>query len=298
MKRSLPFLTVSALITLLPLSSQADTFANRLDRIQQTGVLVAGYRETSVPFSYLSPDQPVGFGVAMTKRVATAIQHKLQMPALELRWNAATLSTRIPLVTTGTLDILCATDTHTKARESQVAFSSTFYVSESGALVAANSTISQLSDLQGKRVAVPAASTMETLFTQMQQEQGLNVDLIKTQTNRAALQLVRDGQADAYINSMAIMAGEALKEGNTGSYKMINLGLNPEAFGCMLPANEPELKQLVDATLSEMMQSGELEQIYNQWFNNPIAPFGRAMNLPLNDKTRAVYAIPNDQPLQ
>lgn len=298
MKRSLPFLTVSALMALLPLSSQADTFANRLERIQQTGVLVAGYRETSVPFSYLSPDKPVGFGVDMTKRVAAAVQEKLQMPALELRWNAATLSTRIPLVTTGTLDILCATDTHTKARESQVSFSSTFYVAESGALVAANSTISQLSDLQGKRVAVPAASTMETLLTQMQQEQGLSVELIKTQTNRAALQLVRDGQADAYINSMAVMAGEALKADNAGSFKMVNLGLNPEAFSCMLPANEPELKQLVDTTLNDMMQSGELEQLYNQWFNSPIPPFGRPMNLPLNDKTRAAYAAPNDQPLQ
>jgi glutamate/aspartate transport system substrate-binding protein len=47
-----------------------------------------------------------------------------------------------------------------------------------------------------------------------------------------------------------------------------------------------------------MMQSGEMESIYNKWFVKPIPPFGRALNLPLNAESRALYQAPNDHPLE
>jgi hypothetical protein len=41
-----------------------------------------------------------------------------------------------------------------------------------------------------------------------------------------------------------------------------------------------------------------MERIYNKWFMGPVPPIGQAVNLPLNNETRALYAAPNDTALE
>ena len=53
--------------------TQADT----LKKISQSGSITLGYRESSIPFSYLAePGKPSGFGVDIANKVVEAVRKK------------------------------------------------------------------------------------------------------------------------------------------------------------------------------------------------------------------------------
>src|SRR5574343_1024714 len=150
---------LASLIAALPALASAAPYATRLDRIKETRILVAGYRETATPFSYLYNGKPIGFGVDLTERIAAGLREKLNAPDTRIRWNAVTLSTRIPLITTNTVDIICASDSHTLARENSVAFSVGYYVADMAYAVRRTSTFDSEADILGKRIAATVNST-------------------------------------------------------------------------------------------------------------------------------------------
>ena len=66
-----------------------------LRRIQEAGVISIGFREASVPFSYLDPQQrPIGYAIDLCERVAEAVRAKLGLRDLERRWVTVTAATR------------------------------------------------------------------------------------------------------------------------------------------------------------------------------------------------------------
>lgn len=296
-------ITAAIVATVMGMGAAADeahAAPSRLDRIQETGLLVAGYRETAVPFSYLDPNNPagpVGFGVELTERVLEALKRRLGRNDLRIRWNPATLSTRMPLMISQTLDIICATDTHTRARAEQVDFSLTFFVSETGATVRKdlNRELGQIEDLRSMRVAVPAGTTVAQMVSKVVAGEGGAV--LTTPTNRQAMRMVQADKADAFVNGSAILAGELLRLPDADRFRIAELGGAPEPFACMLPEGDDAFRQVVDNVLSDMMKSGAMAALYNKWFNQPIPPYGKAVNLPLNEATKAIYAAPNNAPM-
>ena len=50
--------------------------------------------------------------------------------------------------------------------------------------------------------------------------------------------------------------------------------------------------------LTRLMQSGEMEKIYTKWFVSPIPPKNMSLNLSLSPALKALFATPNDKPLE
>lgn len=270
----------------------ADELGGRLKRIKDHSIMVIAHGETSMPFSYVDGGVPVGFGTDIAKRVAEAIKTRLGLPELRLRWNPVTLSTRFPLISTNTVDIECVATTHTRAREQLAGFSISFYISEEGIATRRDSGIKGYPDLAGKKVAVVRGTTTEQALL----ARGINLDIVPERNNRLAMSALREGRADAFVAAAPIIAGELLRLQDPQPFQIVGSGGLKEAFACMLPKDDPEFKKLVDETLVEMMKSGEMERIYNKWFMSPIPPFGRNVNLPLNEDSRQLYQAPNETP--
>ena len=298
MKISLLSALMASLFIATPVAAQTEAVDGRLQRIKETRVFVAGYREQSVPFSYLNDGKPTGYGVEITERVLAALRQKLNDPSIKIRWNAVTLSTRIPLVKTNTIDINCATDTHTRARGEDVNFSTTFYITRTVIAVSKDLNIKLFRDIQGKRLAVPAGTTLEAKLRDAIAANNWNITVIPARNTTVALQLMLQGKADAFGNAESLVAGEMFRLPEADKYQLVTAGNYREAFACMLPKGDANLKKLVDDVLIGMMQSGEMEALFNKWFNQPIPPFGKSLNLPLNDATRALFKAPNDTPLE
>jgi glutamate/aspartate transport system substrate-binding protein len=293
-----------ALLTLLPLAAAAQSgapepTAGRLERIAATGQFVIGHRESSVPFAYFDQDQqPVGFGVDIALRVFEAVKAELKRPDLQLRFNAVTPATRLPLMETKVIDIECGATTNTVERQQQVAFSDTYYVDSVRIAVRQDSGISGFGDLAGKRVAVVEGTTIEDLVTRLAAEQKVGLTLALSRSERRAVQALEDGRADALVAAAALTLGEISRSADPSRYKVVGEELRREPYACVLPKDDPAFKRLVDRTLAGLMGSGEMERLRARWFEAPIPPWRRALNLPLNEATREAYASPNDRPLQ
>jgi glutamate/aspartate transport system substrate-binding protein len=79
----------------VPSAERIDT----LKRIRDTGALVVGVREASVPFSFLDAQkQPQGYSVDICLQIAEAIKSELRMPRLEVKYVPVSSANRIPAV--------------------------------------------------------------------------------------------------------------------------------------------------------------------------------------------------------
>jgi glutamate/aspartate transport system substrate-binding protein len=275
-------------------TSTPPSLAGRLERIRETQTLVIAYRENALPFSYQYRGQPTGFGVDISKAIAADIQKALNLPELRLRWNPVTLGTRMPLMVTNTVDLECATTTHTKARQKQVDFSHTFYVSEDGMASRQGVTWTPKNAPSSAKVAAVQASTTA------QRLKGQGSSLTEVRSNRNGMLALANAEVDAFVAAVPLLASERMLLGSRGHDLAIQTveGGRPEAFACMLPINEPAFKDQVNRTLVRLMQNGDMLSLYNRWFVQPVPPFSIALDLPINTATLEAYAQPNSVPFE
>jgi len=77
-----------------------------LDKIKTSGAISIGFREASIPFSFLDKDKkPAGYSIDLCLRASTAIQRRLGLKELNVKWVPVTPSSRIPELIRGTIDI-------------------------------------------------------------------------------------------------------------------------------------------------------------------------------------------------
>ena len=83
--------------------AQAEELTGTLKNIKDTGAITLGYRDSSIPFSYLDDNQkPVGFAMDLCARIVDAVKGELKLPALQTRLQPIQLSTQIPLIENAT----------------------------------------------------------------------------------------------------------------------------------------------------------------------------------------------------
>jgi glutamate/aspartate transport system substrate-binding protein len=258
--------------------------ASRLERIRQTGTLILAYRENAMPFSYLHQGQPMGLGVDISKAVAEDLRRYLGLPRLDIRWNPVSPVTRLPLMTSGAIDLECAMTTHTKEREGLASFSHTFYVTQEGvATRAAGSS----ADQTGKTAALEGSATLRRL-------RAGHAGVLPVRNVRAGLRAVSQGQADAFVARLPLLAGERLQLGRAGQAIVLNAAADSpsEALACLLPPGDTAFVARVNSTLERLMRDGEMARLHDRWLTQPIEPGGASLNLPMNPATREAYEHP------
>ncbi|MDD5444355.1 MAG: transporter substrate-binding domain-containing protein, partial [Pseudomonas fluorescens] len=80
-----------------------------LSKIASAKAITLGYRDASVPFSYVgdSSGKPMGYSVELANKIVERIQQKTGVANLNVKYNLVTSQTRIPLVQNGTVDLEC-----------------------------------------------------------------------------------------------------------------------------------------------------------------------------------------------
>ena len=152
MYRSLGTALLSLVMVGSALPARAQEAAGTLAKIKAAGEIVFGYRETSIPFSYIEKDQtPKGYSIDLCMRIADEVKQKIGNPALKVRFVPVSPQTRIPLLINGTIDIECGSTTNNLTRQEQVSFLPTTFITGTKIMVKANSPIKSIDDLVGHR---------------------------------------------------------------------------------------------------------------------------------------------------
>src|SRR6266404_2371757 len=92
--------------------ADAEELTGTLKKIKETGIINIGYRDSSIPFSYLDDNQkPIGFAIDICYRIVDAVKKELKLDKLGVELSPVTSSTRIPLLANGTIDLECGSTT-------------------------------------------------------------------------------------------------------------------------------------------------------------------------------------------
>ena len=295
MQRLLPLTLALAGALLAPMAmAQSDTLA----KIQSSGVITIGARDSQIPFSYkpMGSGDPVGFTNDICLKIVDAVKAQLALPKLEVRYMILNSTNRIPLLTNGSVDLDCATTTNTVQRQQQVAFAPSHFVTNITAAVKKNSGINTLADLNGKTVSTVAGSTGVQLLRGYRRSGNIEVtDLAAKDTADGFLMLASD-RTVAYILDDIQLAGLIATSPNPGDFKILTQeSLRQEPYGIMYRKDDPQFKALVDKSVTETLTSGAIQEIYAKWFTRPIPPTNANLNFPMTESVKDIYKTPNNK---
>ncbi|WP_017524134.1 amino acid ABC transporter substrate-binding protein [Pusillimonas noertemannii] len=289
------WLAQSALLALLGSVAINAHAESRLDRIKQNGEITLGYRESSIPFSFLDDDQkPIGYSIDICEGIVEALKEQLALPELKTKMVSVTSSTRIPLVANGTVDLACGSATNNEQRQQQVSFSPTIFVTAMRFVSLKKNNINELEDLRGKTVVSTSGTSNLRWLTQVNVEQKLNMRIIPAKDHAAGFLTVESGRAHAFFMDDVLLLGLIAGSRNADQWYLSQKEYSLEPYGIIQPKGDAGFKQAVDGAVAAMMQDGRLEKIYDKWFVQAIPPKNVTLNWPMSDRLKKVFAKPTD----
>ena len=296
-----PYLALAVTLALpaaLPAAAAAQELTGTLKKVKETGTITLGVRDSSVPFSYLDGNQkPVGFAIDVCMKVVDAVRARLAMPGLKVEMNPVTSATRIPLLANGTIDLECGSTTNNAARQQQVAFSNTYFLTASKFVSKAASGITGIDSLKGKTVVSTSGTTNIVQLNAANTARSLGLNILTAKDHAESFLLVETGRAAAFVMDDVLLASLVASSKEPGAYKISTEAFSqPEPYAIMLRKDDPQFKQLVDGTTAALFRSPEGVALYNRWFTQPIPPRNLNLNLPMAPELARAFQSPSDNP--
>jgi glutamate/aspartate transport system substrate-binding protein len=276
----------------------ADELTGTLKKIKESGTITLGHRDASIPFSYIADasGKPVGYSHDIQLKIVEAIKKQLDMPELNVRYNLVTSQTRIPLVQNGTVDVECGSTTNNAERGQQVDFSVGIFEIGTRLLSKANSSYKDFDDLKGKNVVTTAGTTSERIIKAMNADKQMGMNVISAKDHGESFQMLESGRAVAFMMDDALLAGEMAKAKKPDDWAVTGTAQSYEIYGCMVRKGDEAFKKAVDDAIVATYKSGEINTIYNKWFQSPIPPKGLNLQFPMSDELKKLIAEPTDKP--
>ena len=293
MKRTLTLVAAAfAAATLtLPAAAQEGT----LKKIKDTGTITIGHRDASLPFSYYDDkQQPIGYAMDICHRVVDAVKAELKMPSIKTGYQLVTSANRIPLMANGTIDLECGSTTNNVARQEQVWFTHTHFVTANRWVAKKSSNVKSLQDLKGKTIVSTAGTTNIKQITEINAQQNLGMNIISANGHPEAFQMVETGRAVAFVMDDILLAGLAAQSRSPGDYEISSVALSVEPYGIMVRKDDKAFKAVVDKAVAQLYTSGQINPIYEKWFQKPVPPKNINLNLPAGAALKKVFASPTD----
>ena len=223
-----------------------------LAKVHNSGKITLGFREFSIPFSYLSArDEPIGYSVDLCRAIVEAIGEVVGRE-IEIEWKLVTSASRMDMVTSGGIDLECGSTTSNAERSKHVAFSPIIFIAGTKLMVKRNSPIKSFRDLQNKVVAVTAGTTNEKTMQNLQRKFGLNYGLAVGKDHEDTLALLLDNKAHAFATDDALLNSMIVRRKLQKEYMVVGEFLSYDPYGIMFRKDDPMLARVVTATIHAM----------------------------------------------
>ena len=268
-----------------------------LAKVRAAGALTIAYRESSVPFSYLSPrNEPIGYSIELCKKLTEAIGEAIGRE-LVLKWLAVTSETRIDAIVKGSADLECGSTTNNLERQKEVAFSPIIFVAGTKLLVKRGSPIRSYRNLGGKTVVVTAGTTNEQAMREIARRFKIDFRLVASKDHAQSYARLEAGEADAFATDDVLLYGLLAQREARKVFQVVGEFLSYDPYGIMFRKNDPQLAELVQRAFHDLAEDGEIERQYRRWFLQKLpGPTGQSLDLPMSPQLetliRAMAARP------
>ncbi|MDO4175315.1 MAG: ABC transporter permease subunit [Eubacteriales bacterium] len=227
---------------------------------QAADVVTVGTNAEFPPFEYINNDgEPDGFDIAVIKAIGEAEGFEVKVTNMEFKSLIASLST-------GSLDAVIAGMTVTEERQQSVDFSDSYYTAKQCIIVPVDSDITELADLNGKKVAVQEGTTGDILCTPGEDndvitDAGTEVQRFKKGTD--AVVALNNGGVDAVVIDKN--PAENFVANNKGKLKMIEDDTTTEEYAIAVGKGNTELMEKINRGLATIKEDGTFDQLVAEY---------------------------------
>ncbi len=259
-----------------------------LKRIKERGVVTMGHREASVPFAYIGDDgKPIGYTIDLCNLFVDKIRETLEMPDLTVRLVPVTSQTRIALIANGTIDMECGSTTNNLTRQKQVDYLAVTFITGTKIASRKGEGITELEDLDGKVIAIVQGTTNEKAIKRIMDEKGLDIKIVPVKDHPQGWLAFTTERVDAYPTDDVLLYGLISKSKDPEKYQVTGRFLSYDPYGIMVPRDDSTFRRLGTVLLADLMRSGEMQKIYDKWFN----PGPTGINMPISDALRTAFEM-------
>lgn len=263
------------------LSTPALAQGSVLESIASDGVVTIGHREASMPFSYIDENsEVVGYSIDLCLEIVEDIKKELGRDDLQVDYVPVNPQTRIALVANGTVDLECGATTNNLTRQQQVGFSPIMYTTGTRLLVANDSGIAGIGDMDGMRIAVAQGAANEVAVTNAAEAIGIDIDLLYTKDIAEAMLALETDRVDAVTSDDILLYGLVAKSSNPENFSVVGDFLSYEPYAIMMNRDDPDFALLVRRTLARLFRTQDIDAIYAKWLE--------PMGVPMTDSFIAV----------
>ena len=229
--------------------------------------LVVGTEASFPPFEFQGKNgELTGFDIDLVRAIAQAAGFQVQFQNMQF-------DGIIPALQSKTIDAAVSAMTITAERQQAVDFSRSYF--KAGLAIATqanNQDITSLESLQNKRIAVQIGTTGA-----LEAKKILGANVRTFDNAPLALQELLNGNVDAAINDAPVTL-YAIKENNLKGLKVTSQLLTEEYYGIPTPKGSANLED-INRGLTIILENGNYEQIYRQWFNADPPQLPQATNV-------------------
>lgn len=254
-------LTLAAL-TALGMAAAGAASADTLSDIRDRGTINIGVDIGQAPFGMVDGTmKQTGSDVDTARALAEALGVNLNVVSVAP-------ANRIPFLMTGKVDVVVASFSITDERKQQVDFSKPYAVSEVVVATTGGLALTSPEDLEGRQVAVTRASTNDTLITEAIAANNVNATIVRYDDNAVTTNAVLSGQHDVYVVARSLLV--PINEANPTRKIETQFVLRTYPLAIGLRKNEPELKDWLDTWVTENLDNGKLNEIYQTYHLTPL----------------------------
>jgi len=259
-----------------------------LDKIKKAGQISVGHREASIPFSYMDDaGKPIGYSMDLCMKIVDEVKKELKMPDLKINLVPVNSQTRIPLLANGTIDIECGSTTNNLTRAQQVDYLPITFITGTKIMVKKASGIKEIEDLNGKAVGLSLGTTNEKAFKAAAEAGKLDIKYVMVKDHPQGMLNMENGRTDGYASDDVLLYGLISKAKNPGEWTVVGRFLSYDPYGIMVPRNDSEFHLIGTRVISDLMRSGEMQKIYDQWFN----PGPTKIMMPISGDLKKAFEI-------
>ncbi len=253
---------------LFPGATAAETV---LDTVERTGLLRVAIREDAAPFGYLDAGGNIrGYCLDFFALLRNKLSQTLNRDILTIRLLQSNATNRFQLVADGLVDLECGPNTIVSKVPNRIEFSTAFFISGTQFLIQRDDRqrINLDSNLQDLTLGVIRNTTTEQYISDryplalQEQFQGATARMRGVQT-------LQQGRIDAFVSDGILLIAEVERQNlPLQNYLLIpEQPLTCDRYGMILPANEPQWRNLVNSVI----ESKESEQLLSRWLGFLIA---------------------------
>jgi glutamate/aspartate transport system substrate-binding protein len=262
-----------------------------LKKIKNAGAITLGYRESSLPFSYLNRrQQPIGYSIDLCREIVEDASTELDGMDIRIAFAPVTPADRLDKVKSGAIDLECGSTTSNLERQKEVAFSPTFFIAGTKLMVPKSSAVQSYRDLAGRTVVVTAGTTNEAALRTLSDKQKLGIDIVTAPDHAQSMAMLAAGNADAFAADDVLLYGFIATEPSARDMKVVGEYLSYDPYGLAYRRDDPAFAAIVDRTFARMARERRLTELYNKWFLRRL-PTGETLNLPIGPQLEEIFRV-------